>query len=202
MSPATFSLSLALGAALLVPQEAHATFIDLRTGGMTGFALDNPPSPGLPLTVAVAEIPGLNLTVASVGPAGSIVNGTASSFGLNSPGSGDEAALFDVDAAESLTFTFDQDVLIQNIALNSFTGDEGFSAGGVSFVNGDAPGNVFTFADGGLSLAAGSGFTLAAAGPAGTIVGVNGIDVVVVPEPSSLALLGLGGLMAGRRRRA
>ena len=85
MSPATFSLSLALGAALLVPQEAHATFIDLTTDGATGFALDNPPSPDLPLTVPVAEIPGLNLTVASVGPAGSIVNGTASSFGLNSP---------------------------------------------------------------------------------------------------------------------
>jgi hypothetical protein len=40
-------------------------------------------------------------------------------------------------------------------------------------------------------------------GPGGTgnWMGINGLEIALVPEPSSLALLGLGGLLVARRRR-
>ena len=72
---------------------------------------------------------------------------------------------------------------------------------GTTFADGDAPGNVFTFADGGVFIPAGTGIFAEAGGPAGSSVGITSITVETVPEPTSTALIGLTTVCVGLRRR-
>ena len=189
----------------------------LTTSGSTGLSLDDSGQADgegvllteLPFTVNVVEIPGLTLTAesgSSTDPGNTALNGAVGSFGLNSPGTGEQPTRFDVDFQELLSISFNQDVLIENVVFTSFSGTETFTFGGVSIADADAPGNTFTFAGDGLAVAADSAIDLFAGGPAGGTVGLVSIDVVLapsnIPEPSSVALLGLGGvLMLVRRRR-
>ena len=184
------------------------------TGGpSTGGLLDSGANifDDLPLTVDVVEIPGLTLTVNSGTSfdSGAEINGSGASFGVNSAtpvGGSENASRFDADADESLTISFNQDVSILNADFSSFTGTETFLFGGVTIGAGDVDGsNIFTFADGGLDVPAGTGILLAAGGDPGASVGLISVDIVTtaIPEPTSLAMLGLGSmLMMARRRRS
>lgn len=155
-------------------------------------------------TVAVTEIPGLNLTVVGINsdaPTTSPdVNVTGTSLGINAGGDADTDA-FESAFGQSVTFQFDQDVEISQLDFTTFTAGETFVFGGVTINNGDLSNgttDVYDFSTP-LAIAANTPFTLEAT--AGTI-GIEAFDVTVaVPEPSTLAILGIGCLAGMTRRR-
>ena len=228
MKLAKFFLSALMAVGIALPASASVFTIDFETDlSQTPIDLDNGPtidmiSTAMPLTANVAEDTSGQLTISviaasSFDPANSNVNSSGAGLGVNSPtpvvGS-ENASRFDVDAAESLTFVFNEDVTLISIDLTSFSGEEEFTAAGVDFANDEATNlaglptsdssDVFTFAGGGISLPAGTSFSLEAGGPAGSSVGLEALTIdftPAVPEPSSIALLGLFGLSAVARRR-
>ena len=187
------------------------------TVNTTGELLDNAFDFGDPRTtfdVVEDTIEGLTITIESIATTagGGDINAIGDSFGINSDGGDDVTSRFEVDFSESLSFSFNEDVLLENITFVSFTGDEAFvidtPGGTTNIADGDAPGNNFIFpGDGttpGLFVTAGDIITFSAGGAAGSSVGVESLEVSVVnavPEPSSIALLSLLGLGAVARRR-
>ena len=89
----------------------------------------------------------------------------------------------------------------------SLSGTEEFNFGSVTGINdaNTSGSDVFTFAGSGIFLPAGTGITLSAGGPAGSDVGLEALTIHVktdvVPEPGSLSLLGLAGLVLVARRK-
>ena len=142
--------------------------------------------------------------------AGAHLNGSTLEFGIDSDGStGDSSSRFDAGLNESLTLSFSEDLFFREIDFNSLVGSDEFSiqvAGSSPILIGDG---IFGFSGGttpsgepGLFVAAGTGVEFRAT------VGSVGLDNLVleiaatVPEPSSmLALMGLAGLLAAKRRR-
>ena len=149
------------------------------------------------------------------------LNGSTLEFGIDSSGANpiggtqsDSSTRFDSDFNESLTLSFSEDLFFREIDLNSLAGSDVFSiqvAGSspIIIANGDADSSDrFDFSGGtapsgtpGLFIPAGTGVEFRAT------VGSVGLDNLVleiapVPEPSSmLALMGLAGLLAVKRRR-
>ena len=153
-----------------------ADTINVLNGNTTGDALDNlEVADELPFTImnlseAVSFSTPLDLTVVSAtsfDPENSTVNGSASSFGINSPTPAigtENPSRFDVDADESITFSFNQDVIIESFQLGSFSGLEMFTFAGTTISDSDANGsNVFNFPNGGLFVGANTPFSLAGA---------------------------------------
>ena len=184
--------------------------VQLTNDGATGALLDMGTSlaDGIdPFLIPEAQtlFPGLTLAVdGTTNAASGTFNGTGGSFGVNSAG-GDDSQRQDVDFEETLTFTFNQDILITQVDFSSFGDDANVLFGGVLIEGGQ---NIFTF-DTPLAVTAGVGVDFAVSlsdtGVAGTGVDVGIEDftiAVAVPEPSSLAVLGLlSGVAAIRRRR-
>lgn len=187
---------------------------------------------GLPVTVGVYHsllppstpqagvvVPGLNLTVdsaSSFDPTDSTINAAGSTFGINSPtpsGGSENSTRFDVDAAEQMTISFNQDVTVLSVEFGSFNAQETFSFGGFTFGNSQYTGgglplagsdDVFTFTGGGLDVSSGTGIFMEAGGPAGGSVGLIAItlaDLSAIPEPGSITMLGLSSVMMMARRR-
>ena len=185
------------------------------TTGIDGFGGDNRAS---------LNITGLGIAIA--GPTLRLFPGTSA----NVADSSIRSSNFRLDSVteEFLTIAFNQDVVISAIGVTNLTDGETFQFGTESFTNADTgfvlgglSGNVdlFTF-DTPLEIAANEGIFVgntvvdrvlldgASGGPTPgvgferIILEVVGGSTPPVPEPSSLALLGLGGLLiAGRRRR-
>ena len=203
-----------------------------------------------PVTIAVAESPGLELTIVSATATSGIDNfngdnraefnisglglairteplrdnpAVSTALGFNIPSS-----QFRLDAShdEFLTIAFNQDVIVSGIGVGNFDDGETFTfgsavditnqnvtlgglSGGVDLLTFDAP---LEFAAGEEILVGNTGFDPTTFGVGTTGVSFERIILEVVggpggggnpaiPEPSSLAVLSLGGLLIAARRR-
>ena len=200
---------------------------DAVTGDLINAAeatLTFPASFVVPEAAGTPDAVGLTLIINGIttnDPNGGGVNSSNNNFGVNSTGGGDSPTRLDEDFGESITISFNRDLFLTNIAFN------GLSSAGEQFLvnntligqSGDTDPDVDFFDSGssatgtdltgggastdGIFFAAGDTITFAATGT-GAEVGVRDIRVHVpaVPEPGSLALLGLlSGVAAIRRRR-
>ena len=210
--------------------NADIVNIDLTNDGPDGMILDanQTLADGIdPFTPAnaLADFPGLTLAIDGTTTAASgSFNGTPGTFGINSNGTPDDSQRLDGDLSETVIFTFNQDVLITLIDFTSFGADstavitdsEGtvFNLTGAQNVeefgrdvneNGaiDNANPIVALAGVGVSIAAGSATPIPVDGRTSPDFGLEDIQIhVVVPEPGSLAVLGLlGGVAAIRRRR-
>ncbi len=134
---------------------------------------------------------------------GSQLNSTTSEFGINAVGSGDETALFDTNnGQEALWVSFNRAVTIKSITVSSFTG--GNVETGAWQV---AEGSLVNFTSSGTYtvdavLNQGSYFKVIAVNEGGgNGWSLNSFTVEAVPEPATIVMLSLGGLVAGMMRR-
>jgi hypothetical protein len=134
----------------------------------------------------------------------SLLNSTATEFGINAAGSGDATSLFDTNnGQEALWVSFDRAVTIKSITVSSFTA-ENVETGAYQVADGTLVN--FTASDTytvDTAMSQGSFFKIIAVdegGGNGWIL--NSFTVEAVPEPAVSGLFGLGGLMAWMIRRA
>lgn len=187
-------LAIAAISCLAVNSGQAATLLLTGAGGL-GATLDGATSG----TFLVPEISGLTITVVSVSSnavSGNVLNSTAASFGINDGASGDDTDEFDASVNESVTFSFNKEVQITLVDFVNFGSGESFNFAGQSIASSDLSSSVYTFLTP-LTIAANTSFTLSAT--SGT-VGIEGIDLTVIPEPSA-ALFGAVGFLALLRRR-
>ena len=201
MKHTKYYLTFLLSSSLFIGKaSAVVVFLDNSNSG-TGSILDGETGPVGP--VAVPEVAGLNISVTGISTGGGssspILNATGTSMGINATGDADTDA-FEAAFSQSVTFRFDQKVSITALDFTSFSAGESFDFDGVSITNGDLSNGTTDTYDFGSPhiISANTDFTLQAT--AGTI-GIENITLTVVPEPSTAALLGLGGIALILRRR-
>jgi predicted ATPase len=192
----------------MIPGQAATIILDNTAGGL-GYLLDGLTPSDIGTARATMSVPGfagLNITFLAVTTNGTgtgitIVNSTAVSLGINSPGTdNDNNEAFDSTLSESLSFSFNQDVEISSLDFTAFTSEEVFNFGGqvIEYVNlSNQTSGIYTFSEP-LAISAGTSFILQAT--SGTI-GIEGLQLTVVPEPSAALLGAFGALGLLRRRR-
>ena len=195
----------ACASALALP--ASAARIEFTTAGPTGVAIDGAGSEGR--TVPVAEVLGLTLT-ARTSDAGQALNAVSDSFGIGSGGR--------LENDESAVFSFNQDVSITRFDFIGFGAGDAFVISLDSGGGGGGSGVILVEEDELANRSSqtwdptGSDAAALAVIPAGTLIGltagsagsigVQTIDVALVPEPAGLALLATGLPAVVRRRCA
>jgi hypothetical protein len=153
----------------------------------------------------------ITLTASASGPGSdSVFNVTSSSFGINAEASGDDTDQFDTGAggAEIMTFSFNEAGTFDSIDFASLTEDTETEAV-LSFTGGNTFNINNANTDGGdvFTLSTPEAFTANQQITLSTSSDNHNFALqsftVTIPEPASLALVGLGGLLiAGRRRRS
>ncbi len=229
MSPTRlFSIAIAALTGFCTTVDAQTTVtVDFQGSGVIGALLDQEQTPvDTPFSTTVAGndpsgtalvFPGLTITTlgASSDP-NAVVNGTLNNgIGVNSDvntnmeADSEEPDQVEVAFAESLTFTFNQDVTITEVEFFGLDSDpmaaESVSFGGQTLLGEDGAGSdVFTFTAPGLFFAANDPIVFSEI--SGNGVGLETFTIITdaegIPEPGSLAMLGMGScLMIARRRR-
>lgn len=178
-------------------QYAVAETIALDNTG-TGALLDGIEE--APATIAVIELDDLQLTVTSI--SGGELNVTSTSMGINGADDTD-TDVFESAFDQSVSFSFNQTVSITQLDFTHFDEDEIFNFDGLSIsyealANKSTDTYEFTTP---YTIAANTAFELSA--KSGEI-GIEGMSLTVVPEPSYTAalLITFGtALMLNSRRR-
>ena len=187
-----------LANAEIVPIDFTTSFNSPAT---TGDLLDNQFSLGdAPETFDVVEDTtlGLTITIESItsnSTTGASIEAANASFGITG-GSFSSAGDTQLNAAgdESITFSFNQDVVFVSAFFSSFTSADEIDFGGVTITEALSTDDVFSFTGANsLALAANTPITIEADASNFGLATIT-VDVAAVPEPSSLALLGLLGL--------
>ena len=163
-----------------------------------GLNVDDGTASDLTLTTVDVIDGGLSLSNGDMG-IGAVVNGQQDALGITDN---------HFDPNESYVFSFNQDVNLTTIVLESFSLGNNFTV----TVGGGAPIALTELADPGgfsvndlgdsLAVEAGENVALTFVGGGPGLVRVVNIQASVVPEPSSLALLALGtiGIFTRRKR--
>ena len=215
-------------AGVVVSQAGAATvtfdFGNANTGNNSQNAGDGNWTPFADETTAISTsasitIGGVEMTISGTATDG---NATADEFwGINNQGigvitdgvGGAAGRRVDGTIGESITFSFDQDVDLTSLRLGSFQTTGGGANVDVVTVTPDGGATITFTSDatnapttdrslGGVFVAAGTDIVFTTTSSAASGVLFNEITVETIPEPGSLALLGLGGLLIARRRRA
>lgn len=181
----------------------YAGFVLLHNGGAdstTGDNLNGITAGGAPSTVSVEEVPGLMLTVSSIGPSSGILTSSANSLGIDS--SLDSFAdQFERVSAETMTFRFDKPVIVTELEFWDFDANEQFEFYTATIAFDDlGPGTgQYIFASP-LEIPANNGISIGLDGAGG--IGLRSINLTAVPEPSAACLLSVfAGLATTLRRR-
>ncbi len=180
---------------LMLPAFAHGAVTFVGNAGSNGpldfdAASGNRTQSGLTVTLT-----------ASVGK----INATSEGLGINGPASGDATDGLDTtNGAESLSISFDQDVIFNSIEFAGFSGDDAvdFTLGGGSTTTYTSSGNNTI----NTKLNVGEAITITAADTDTTnTTANNGVQIInfsaAVPEPSTVLLGALAFLGLLRRRR-
>ena len=191
-------LTLAFGGLANAQTSIDFTTAEAGTASTTGDSLDNidvfPAN-----NIDVAEDSG-NLMLSIAGITGStstattFLNSAGASFGIQSTNDfGTENTGFNGD--ESITISFNEAVVLQSVALTGLNSPTDLLSFGTDVdITQESAGDddIFDFAGGGLVLAANEQIVISSGGGSSNL-GISSITISAVPEPSSIALLGLLG---------
>lgn len=198
-------LALSVGAA---SAQAEVVFSFADGGVLDGVGLDGTMEVN-GLTLSTVDIIDISGDRASVSGRNDKTNmQTNFSMGINSASTSNStlnSESRDFNKNEGWEFSFDKDVNLIEIDFSSFNsnGSRASVKAGIfptfNIINEDTDSDAYSL--GGRFVAAGDTITLINVSPDDDPWRLDGFTVEVVPEPSSLALLGLGGLLVATRRR-
>ncbi len=186
----------------------QAVTVDFNTGtSTTGNNLDNITVSGT--EVAVAEISGLNIT-ATFGETNGVtvanLNATAARLGINSSVTGDGSSL--LDPSEWMAFAFDDDVNVTRFKFTDFGDGDSvritWDTTILTLTDTDLDSNNDYVVDWDVDESDTIRFdaiSRSAEDSSGGF-GFREMDVTVVPEPATIAMFGIGGLIAFIIRRS
>lgn len=178
----------------LLVTPVHAIFFDLDDGAQ-GLAVDG-------LASGPATVSGLTATItANTG----VLNQASGNFGVNATGTGDVTDQFDgAIVSETITITFNSPVIFESVDISQFGANDlgTLTLNGLTIVNlasGNVPAGNIVIPAGNTAVIAWTGDNLTGSGRGFSF---DGFTVSLIPEPASLAILGVGGLLLLRRARA
>lgn len=181
--------------------SGHAAIILLDNTGDPGTGDNLDGISTTPVTNDVPEISGLQIIITGIlgTDTGAELNSTSTSLGINSDNDTDTDQ-FEAALEQGFTFQFTKDVSISQLDFVTFDSGEtvsfdGFTIGYDDLTNKTT--DIYEFSSP-LEISADTDITLQAT--AG-IIGIEAITLTVVPEPATLSMIGLGGMLALLVRR-